>query len=58
MLEATASVALALLIGREFLALGAGPASQRRARLAGLAAMPFLLAFGVLFAMRVGSYLN
>jgi len=58
MLETTASVALALLIGREFLALGAGPASQRHARVAGLAAMPFLLAFSVLFVMRVGSYLS
>jgi len=58
MVEATASAALALLIGREFLALSAGPASQRRARLAGLAAMPFLLAFAVLFALRVGSYLS
>jgi hypothetical protein len=58
MLEATAVIAIILLIAREFLALAASPRTKRMARLAGWGAAPFLLGFGVLFAGRVLAYLG
>lgn len=58
MLETIAIIAIALLVAREFLALEPGQQPQRAARLAGWSAIPFLLAFAVLFAARVMSYLS
>lgn len=53
-----AAIALALLIGREFLALGASPAARLAARVAGWGAVPFLLVFAVLFVARVFGFLS
>jgi hypothetical protein len=58
MLEMTVFVATALLVIREFLALEQGSAARRGTRLVGLAAIPFVLAFAVLFTLRVVSYLR
>ncbi len=58
MLETTAAIALVLLVAREFLALERGERPRRAARLAGWSAVPFLLAFAVLFTTRVMSYLS
>jgi hypothetical protein len=58
MLEMTAFIAIALLVVREFVALEQATGSRCAARLVGLSAIPFLLAFIVLFAMRVVGYLT
>lgn len=58
MLEATAAIATVLLVVREFLAQEPGERSQRGARLAAWGALPFLLAFAVLFTGRVLAYLG
>lgn len=58
MLEATAAIAIVLLVAREFLALGSGERARLGTRIAGWSAVPFLLAFAVLFTARVLEYLS
>jgi hypothetical protein len=57
-LEATAATAISLLVIREFLALESGKLPACAARLVGWAAVPFLLAFAILFAGRILDYLR
>lgn len=58
MLEMTVFVATSLLVIREFMVLDPGTWPSCSARLVGLAAIPFLLAFAVLFTMQVLGYLG
>jgi hypothetical protein len=57
MLEVIATIAITLLVLREFAALEPGARAQRAARLLGWAAAPFLLVFAALFTVRVLGYL-
>jgi hypothetical protein len=57
MLEATAVIAIVLLVAREFAALGSGAWELRAAHLLGWVATPFLLAFAALFTLHVLGYI-
>ena len=58
MLEVVGTIAIVILIAREFLALEAGPAPRVISRLAGWGAVPFVLLFAVLFTLRLWAYLG
>ncbi len=58
MLQASATLAIALLIAREYFALDPAASSQRAAKAAGLFALPFLVVFAAIFASRVMGFLG
>ena len=58
MLEVVGTIAIIVLIAREFLAIEAGAAQGLLARLAGWGAVPLVLLFAVLFAMRVLAFIG
>jgi hypothetical protein len=58
MLEVVGTIAIIVLIAREFLAIEAGPAPRLLARLVGWGVVPLVLLFAVLFAMRVLAFLG
>jgi hypothetical protein len=58
MLKVIGTVAILLLIAREFLALETGPAPRSTARLVGWGAIPFVFLFAILLTLRVLAFLG